>query len=156
MNERRVVLVVTGEQLFDTVVVGLSTLARHAVDHCGADGEAVISASLLSIGQAEATVAASVRVPNRMNQGLGQMPGSHELQVASPSEHTLPLHALHTPSADMMVAARLLISDLLSLFGLAGFDLITDRGSVVPAGFKSALTPTLISDWARRWKIPTA
>lgn len=119
-NDRRVILVTTAEQLFDKMVVGLSTIARHALDHCGANGDAVVAASLLPIGRVEATVAGSAHILNNMNLGLRQTPGTHELQQAVVSHHTLPLRSMHTPSPEMMVAVRLLMTDLLSLFGQAG------------------------------------
>jgi hypothetical protein len=154
-NDRRVILVTTAEQLFDKMVVGLSTIARHALDHCGADGDAVVAASLLPIGRVEATVAGSAHILNNMNLGLRQTPGTHELQQAVVSHHTLPLRSMHTPSPEMMVAVRLLMTDLLSLFGQAGVGQISDDGSIVSGRFQSDLTPERISDWARRWEIPT-
>ena len=92
----------TAEQLFDKIVAGLATLARHALDNCGSDVDAVVSASLLPIGRVEATVTGSAHILNNMNLGLRQTPGTHELQLAVVSHHTLPLRAMHTPSAEMM------------------------------------------------------
>lgn len=146
----------TAEQLFDKIVRGLPTLGRHVVDHCGADGDAVVSASLLPVGKVEATVTASAHILSGMNMGLRQTPGTHELQRAVVGQHTLPLRAMHTPSTEMMVVVRLLMIDLLSLFGQAGVVQITDDATVVPGTFQSDLTPKRISDWARRWEIPTA
>jgi hypothetical protein len=154
-NDRRIILVTTAEQVFDKIVVGLSTLARHALDHCGADGDAVVAASLLPIGRVEATVTGSAHILNNMNLGLRQTPGTHELQQAVVSHHTLPLRAMHTPSAEMMVAVRLLMTDLLSLFGQAGVKQITADGSIVAGRFQSDLTPKQISAWASNWGIPT-
>jgi hypothetical protein len=153
-NETRRILVTTAEQLFDGVVVGLSALARHAVDHCGSDGDAIVSASLLPVGRIEATVAASMHIIGGLSAGLRQTPGTHELQRGFTSQHTLPLRALHRPSAEMMVAVRLLMTDLLSLFGQAGVEQIRDDGSLVSGRFRSDMTPEQISSWARRWRVP--
>lgn len=153
-NERRIVSIATAELLFDSVVTGLSCLARHALDRCGADGDAVVSVRLVEVGRVEATVLASARVISGALFGMRQAPGTHELQGGDVRQ-TVPLRALHSPSREMMIAVNFLMVDLLSLFGHAGVHQVTREGSVVPRTFWLDLGQDQLSRWANRWGIPT-
>ena len=154
-NDKRVISVVTGELLFDSVVTGMCCLAQHALDRCGADGDAVVLVRLVEVQRLEATVLASNRAIGGASFGLRQTPGTHELRAREVDGHTFPLRVLHSPSREMMAAVHLLMVDVLSLFGHAGVDQVTNDGSLLPRMFGPDLRPDQLSKWARSWGIHT-
>jgi hypothetical protein len=106
--------------LWDTVS-GLAALGRHATQNCGAYGEAV--AELRVVGTA---MKLHARGPHGAN------PAGHGHEVSGPliSRHTVSLDAITGSTTNLLLTARILLTEIMQAFGLPEVREITADGAL--------------------------
>jgi hypothetical protein len=103
---------INNEALIWSIGRCLHLLGRHAVHNCGAWGDAVVEARLVS--ESPMQLAYLHRLGG--TESAQQIDRGRELQEAA-SKHTFVVEAAATPSAAFAVATRLLATDLFHAFG---------------------------------------
>lgn len=101
------------------VTIGmLGLLGSHAVDQAGAWGDAVAQASLTcwDIDRQTSGVTAELLECDRLGS-MERVSGTRELRHLPTSRHTISLDGLSSEIVDRLIAARLLLTDLMQGFG---------------------------------------
>jgi Putative DNA-binding domain len=141
-------------QLAGELLAMLAVLTRHAVDNAGVSGDGVVQAELVEpyrrLHQGHRMALHQPRysylaAPERIR-------GTVELERLLAVRHTIPIDAVAANPQELLTAARLLLAEMTSGFGLAEPEQLTPDGRVNPSRFGSLHDPA--KAWCERHGIP--
>jgi hypothetical protein len=111
---------VSDELLTQEVVNAVSILVHHAVNNCGATGEALV----------EATIVSGMTMQLGQSRGFAGDRWGREIEEAPVGRHTVDLDEIVGTGRGLIVAARMVINDLVQGFGLAESPQLSNTGAL--------------------------
>jgi len=133
----------------------LAVLTRHAVDNAGVSGDGILQVELIEpdrrLSKGRRMRLGEERYPPSTT--LTYISGAVDLDRLPPARHTIPIDAVASNPIELVAAARLLLADLTSGFGLAEPPQLTVDGQIDLQAFGTLQGAARA--WSERHGLPT-
>lgn len=136
--------------LASIVVEAVRLSAQHAVDLCGAGGDALVRLALLDPWEEEGRTR-PLPIPELERGGLLNRPPAIDREIVV--DHTIDLNSAAPGGLGWMQTSRILLTDLVQACGVVEPSMITPDGQLVPHTFGDYRK--MVSDWAKDHDVPT-